>query len=517
MGRIIEYACPKCKKIIYGYDEDDHSYEEGSPIGICMYCGAEYLDKRYREIALEEDNFQKEKNKESLPPDSIQLTKKGRWWTKNNKSEVKPVELNQYELSEERLSDYDYLLKLYSLDYLHFYPTAENRLIARIMKYLLPYINILEEKVGPPNRTYKLRNAETLFSQLVYEAKNSKAVEIVVREVLSHYGVDPSKYQVQVVYQEKELDKDGGTLGTFTQSKPFGGIIRVVLVPRYSEYDMVIAVILHECAHAFLYSRMINLPESRENERLTDVAAIYMGGGEYVRRGYYMYKSFRVGYLQEAESGLVYQEVEMRKKHISGIREELIERIEHKLLNPPDVSGCVHPKRVIREETVVAATQQAIMQWNERYNEIAQSVKKIKSLPLDWEPLRSVEQLEKFDKELESYEQLIRGWKEAEEYQTSFSAAKLELINGVLSMAVNKNVFAMLEMIRFWCECSATVRDAEVYYHHLIKNDSDADSLYAAGFCCLYGLVVDQNDQEGRSLLCKAAALGSKEAIKLLN
>lgn len=517
MGRTVQYLCPNCERLIYVYDEDDHFYEEGSPIGSCPNCGAAYLDKRFREIALEEDIPQQEKKKESQMGAAVQSTKRNRWRSKKKEPDVIPVELDQLELSEERLSNYEYLLKLYSLEYLKYYPLAAKELHIRIMKHLQPYLQLLEEKIGSPNKTYRLKNAESLFSQLVYDAKDPKAVETVIRDVLCHYGVDPLKFQVQVEYQEKEMDKDGGTLGTFTPNKPFGGTIRVVLVPRYSEYDMVIAVILHECAHALLYSRMVSLPETKENERLTDVAAIYMGGGEYIRRGYYMYKSFRVGYLQHAESEVIINEVEQKIKRVTGSRDELLKRIDYKLLNPPDISECVHPTRVIRGKMIIAETQRAILSWKDRSDDISKSVRKIKSLPTDWEPMKTIERLEQFEKEIDAYDQLIRGWKETEEYQTGLSGARMEYIKGIMPMADAKNVYAMLQMVCFWCECPATRRDAEVYYHQFMKNDQDADSLYAAGFCSLYGMAVEKNEQEGRALLCKAAALGSQDAANALN
>ena len=343
------------------FDEEEGAFNIGSPLGKCPHCGSEYLDRRFREIALEEEPPAQETEWETVetPKKKWGLKKKDKLENKASNIGIRDL----YNQSEKRISDYEYLVKLYQYEYVKYYPKSGDRLISLIMQSLTQYIDILEEKLGPPNSTYRLKNPEALFLKLVYDAKNAKAIETVVKEVLLHYGVDQSKYTIQVEYQEKELDKNGGTLGTFTKSMPFGGTIKVVLVPRYSEYDAVMAVILHECAHALLSSRMISLPDTKENERLTDVAAIYMGGANYIKRGYYMYKSFRIGYLQEGESELVIREIERRYKKAFGCKEELIEKIERKLKTLPELSDCVHPNRVIREKSIVESSYPVIMKW----------------------------------------------------------------------------------------------------------------------------------------------------------
>ena len=392
-------------------------------------------------------------------------------------------------------------------------------MISLIMKSLSPYIDILEEKLGPPNTVYKLKNAEELFLRLVYDAKDAKAVEIVVREVLLHYGVDQSKYKIQVEYQEKELNKDGGTLGTFTRSMPFGGTIKVVLVPRYSEYDAVISVILHECAHALLFSRMISLPDTKENERLTDVAALYMGGANYIKRGYYMYKSFRIGYLQEGESELIIQEIEKRRNNLFGKKDKLIEQIETKWKSLPELSDCVHPNRVIRAKTIVESSYPVIMKWKEQSEDLIRVINRMRLETGTYgaDPKANIDKLEEINSLIDEYGMILSEWRQAEDYQSNLSDARKEYIKGILSMAEKGNVLAKLEMITFWSECSATSRDASVYYNESQKQYDNPDALYLLGVCNMQGLVTQIDKNAGQSLLCKAAALGSQDAVLALN
>lgn len=546
MGSIMIIQCPKCKAEIRRADKDQVFFAYGSPFQICPSCKTEYFDRGYREMALCNDPPE---NKDILPEDQSEgntdTGKKNHWWQK--KKEQAPsaprkviTAYELYELSDQRLSDYDYLVKLYNSDYLKYYPQDRVELKTRLLKPLKSYIDLLENKLGPPNVEYKVRNVESFFSELVYDAKNAKAVEQIVREVLCHYGVNPVKYQVQVVYQDDEFE---GTLGTFTETGLMSGIVRVVLIPCYSEYDVVVAVILHECAHALLYSRMISLPDKKENERLTDIAAIYMGGGEYLQRGYFMYKSFHVGYLQELECDLICEEIKTRRgtnastnrkqksqqdeinekeqvrKQIYDRKREMIIQIEQKMKNLPVLSECVHPNRVIREQSVVTSTHDSIVRWKDLSDEIESMLRKSRTGDVIYpdNPEKAIELLKTYEKAIDSYVSLLKEWQDAEKYQSSLSAARIEYVRKIKTMAESGNVFAQLEMVRFWVESPATVCDAIAYYSFFRKNDEDPDSLYASGICCLQGLAVDLDENEGKSLLCKAAALGSKEAAKILD
>lgn len=61
--------------------------------------------------------------------------------------------------------------------------------------------------------------------------------------------------------------------------------IEVKLKKEYSFHE-VAAIICHECTHHYLYSKGIKVTPVHENEMLTDAAAIYLGFGEYIQKGY---------------------------------------------------------------------------------------------------------------------------------------------------------------------------------------------------------------------------------------
>ena len=50
--------------------------------------------------------------------------------------------------------------------------------------------------------------------------------------------------------------------------------------------DNVIAVLIHECTHHFLFSKNIRLEDVDQNEYLTDLTTVYLGFGKYMYRGY---------------------------------------------------------------------------------------------------------------------------------------------------------------------------------------------------------------------------------------
>ena len=525
MGEINVIKCPKCQRELRRSMNIDSFFDYGSPFRKCPACMNICYDSGYREMALEEEPPGTDENGQVVL-DAVE-EKKHKWYEKKKQSKkhydiegALAYQRQVYEESDKRLQDYEYLKKLYHHDYLKTYPRAEKALMDRMQKCLSSYVDKLETKLGSPNVEYRLKNPEKYFLQLVYDAKDPVAVESVTREVLSHYGLDPSKYHIQVEYQEKELKKDGGTLGTFTQLKPQGGIIRIVLVPRYSEYDAVVAVILHECAHALLYSTMISYPDTKENERLTDVAALYMGGEKYMQRGCFMYKSFHIGYLQEYECDLIIKEIERRRGQSAEKelqRKEQYNNVINQIINCiktiSNLSTDIQPYQMIRERTVLQESCKRFSEWQEKLEEIRQT---ICSIDLKRPPEGVLQRLNQYIDEIKKYEELFASWENTVQYQKQLSSGMVDYYKEIMVLAEEGDVFAKLEMIRFWSKCSGTAQDALAYYYQLRKEDNDPDALYTSGICCMQGLAVGRDENEGRSLLCKAAALGSQEAINEL-
>ena len=526
MKQTTTITCPKCKQTIRMQENSDKWFSiPGSPFRKCNHCGTEYFDTYYREIALEQENDCGTYVKHETESREKTWRKKGWFRKKNANADNKPETETAYEDSLKRIRDYNYLVRLYQCNYHKRHPEAEKKLSTMILNSLTDkYIRILEQKIGAPNREYRPQNASELLDQLTYDAHKPGAVEKVVREVLSHYGLDQTRYTVLVEYKPQDLKTKKENLGTYTNTGCGRGIIRIFMFPRYSEYDMVIGVIMHECAHALLHSIMVSLPDRDENERLTDVAAIYMGGDRYLQRGYFMFHDFHAGYMKDAEINLLCGEIARRRENALRAKrtaakemEALIAHIERKWKSLPEITEIMHPNRVVRESATVMEIYGAMMNWKEKTEGIAKLIRMIRQGEFrTGNPEKDLLRLKEYDRETTAYERLLRDWQRVEDFQTQESAEKTADRKKLLDLAESGNAFAKLELIRYWTEHTETARDAMRYYDGLRKKDEDPDSLYAAGICCMQGLGTRKDENEGRSLLCKAAALGSQNAIRVL-
>ncbi len=86
---------------------------------------------------------------------------------------------------------------------------------------------------------------------------------------------------------------------------------------------------------------------------------------------------------------------------------------------------------------------------------------------------------------------------------------------GIEALVHQGNAFAILERIKFWAACPATLKDAIIYYK-LLENRDDKDSICALGICSLKGIVVKKNRNKALLQLKRAADMGSMDAISLL-
>lgn len=93
---------------------------------------------------------------------------------------------------------------------------------------------------------------------------------------------------------------------TFIEETNYAGLYRV-LGPRQKEIIVVydksfylanfLSVLAHEVTHNYLFHHNIHPPESINNEILTDLAAIYLGFGPILLRGYSPREEMLVGYV----------------------------------------------------------------------------------------------------------------------------------------------------------------------------------------------------------------------------
>ena len=488
-------CCPHCGKELRRVGPGPVPATFGATLRSCPHCCKEYCDAGYRELALEEA-----------------FSGLARWEAGDRNAEM--------EASRKRLADRDYFQRLAASAYGQ-QPSVDAALHAYAERRLRPYIETLQAKARLHYEEFRVRDFDGTFERLTYEAHDPAAVERVVREILGHYGLDGRTIRVQVDYAREPVPVNGGTLGAFTPGGA-GGLVRVVMDRNYSNYDSVVAVALHECAHALLNALRIRYPDRDENERFTDLAAIYFGGGRYILRGYFPSDGRRIGYLNriecEAAQALVQK---LREKYWAEAAAacnqaesdwtEQRDRLKALAEEVEALARTLHPGRVLREAAIRAELEGM---WQAGAADRAEALRLTADKPEAAKP--AAERARALEDALMPFRDALREWQAAERYQAQLSASSLDMVRGVGPLAEQGNAFAMLELIRFWHGCPATRRDAALLQNKLLAVN-DRDSLCALGLCCREGLGVEKNEAAARDYFRRAAALGSPDAQRLLD
>lgn len=498
-------SCSACGHVLHVIEDASRYGFYGRPFRTCPNCHTEYYDRYYHELAI-------------VPY-----------------SEVRKIysceavsESAEHEASKRRLEAPGYAAKLYE----HLDPSdikTKSVLHSIIRGQAKRYVDILTEKIGSPLPTFKMNGFSDLIDKLTYEAHDENAVRNVVSCVLKHYGILPHIYQIQVEYKSACTTDRPGVRGSFTRGSIIGGVIRIIIEPSYSEYDTIISIALHECAHAFLALKGVSLNDEAENERLTDAAVCFLGGKNYILRGYFPSSGLRLGYLRKVECEAVAELVKqltasqnekMREenKQLLSAWQEVQKNLKASIYIIENGKQTLHPAGLVREASIKS-------QFQRNSDEIDRYIAEAKSLNqkltdgvnVSGKVLREgIERASKLEKAMQAFITELREWQAVENWQANMPQNVMDTMQGMEILAENQNPFAILERIRFWAMCSATGQDAQIYYEKLKENET-ADSLYALGVCCREGLVIPKDEDLALKHFERSAALGSKDAAQILN
>ncbi|MCR5127239.1 MAG: hypothetical protein K6B69_03955 [Lachnospiraceae bacterium] len=149
-------------------------------------------------------------------------------------------------------------------------------------------IGLLDERLGGNRPAYKPQ--EQLFEEFKEACTDSVYLSRMAEDILRHCGMEPNHLQV---HAEENLDIEGAA-GLYSHGNGWSMI--TIKVSKYARYNVILAVLIHECMHYFLEHSGIRFPETQENEILTDTTTVYMGFYEYMYHG-----SVMVGYLRDSE------------------------------------------------------------------------------------------------------------------------------------------------------------------------------------------------------------------------
>lgn len=209
----------------------------------------------------------------------------------------------------------------------------------KIVEYLTARIEIenygdfvLDEKQHAD--MYKNMWSETTIASIVFKAmQHLKMPFEIIRVSIAKKGKGSTFY---VPENGRASKRYKNTAGLYQKSRSE----KRITLYYDSRYDAenVIAVVLHEVTHHFLGWKDIVLPETRENERMTDAAAVLLGFGEYMISGYRditwqetlsIYQStihtVNIGYLPRKEL-----------KEIRAFRRKLITKYKKKKISAPE-------------------------------------------------------------------------------------------------------------------------------------------------------------------------------------
>jgi len=200
---------------------------------------------------------------------------------------------------------------------------------------IIEKIRFLQTKLGRgPFSEFRFdpEKFEYYFDAISYEAHKPGAVSSMVTDILKHFGMPPEHMNVRVEYIPENAACQ--EIGTYSRNDSLRGTVVIRIKPSYM-YDTVISIAAHECTHHYLFHHNIKLAQTNENERLTDIAVIYIGCGFYYSFGAHLGTTVsqdwnalgqqvttttrhRLGYLKDEEFDFAYSEI----RRIRGAKEK---------------------------------------------------------------------------------------------------------------------------------------------------------------------------------------------------
>lgn len=118
------------------------------------------------------------------------------------------------------------------------------------------------------------------FGNLVWPDKS--AFLLLFKAVLQHLNLPGEDIHISVTVDDRQFaPASSGIAGQYTG----GGNFQLNLRKEFVLYNIV-AIICYECTCHFLSGKNIGIQLQKENEILTDIAAVYLGFGKYLKMGY---------------------------------------------------------------------------------------------------------------------------------------------------------------------------------------------------------------------------------------
>lgn len=171
--------------------------------------------------------------------------------------------------------------------------------------YLFPYIKYAIEEIKCINKNYIV--PERIYTKLQGNRFNTAILKELIHHISYFLGIPNmvNLTDVKIVDRAHIDDEQEGAAGRYINQDRFYGNIEME-ISSYSTLDQIIAIACHECTHAYLYAKNISYGETtKSNETFTDIAAVYLGFGECLEKGYKTVTHGgyynKIGYLDHCE------------------------------------------------------------------------------------------------------------------------------------------------------------------------------------------------------------------------
>lgn len=152
-----------------------------------------------------------------------------------------------------------------------------------IEEYIKYSIEKLNEKGIKIKKDFMLK--PELERKLRYSRFSEKYVLELLNNILDYMELDRERVELKVNYISSKYNIDYA--GAYYDTTNKTNVKQIVInIKNNMTMDTVISVLAHECTHYLLFSNGIKLEDRKRNECLTDITAIIMGYGKFMKEGY---------------------------------------------------------------------------------------------------------------------------------------------------------------------------------------------------------------------------------------
>ena len=378
----------------------------------------------------------------------------------------------------------------------------------------------LDRQLGAPLPEFRVQNISYFFDRLTYEAHDPGAVSSVTDQVLRHYGLDPSMVQIETLYSDRPRENGQEVRGQFQNAAADHGKIRIILTPEDSEFDTVVAIIMHECAHYFGEIHHTKLDDDAQNERLTDITAIWLGAGTRMERGCFPRANVQIGYLTRNECRYAIDETERRRQAAIAKSESL--RPMFMAEAAAQTAAINMADRLLDMEVLCGDENQGKLQslkecCRHRRKQISSTLKQLEYVMSESSCCGMTTELlqaaQKTRAELEPVFRAFEAFRALTMDSLLINSATYAYFATVCEYAQSGNVFSQFEMLQFYNAHPSPIASEEAKFliDRLEKSDA-ADAHYLLGRCWNDGICVPQDQNAAIRCWVQAAGLGSEKA-----